>query len=285
MKAVDLKKAGVRNPGLQRGFTLIELLVVIAIIAILAALLLPALSKAKLQAQQTSCISNLKQLTVAGLLYIGDTGSLINNSDPNLPGTLWMGTLIKQYAKVDRVRLCPSAPEREPPVYPKGLGAAGQDPGFADRAWQWQWDYPNPPIRGSYGLNGWLYDDYVAGGRSTEYLFRKESAVQKPVMTPFFMDCVWDDLWPYADDQPYPNLYAANGKGNPPMIGRCVIPRHGWKHPSQAPRNFDITKRLPGAIDMGLFDGHVETVKLELLWSYYWHLNYRPPPRRPGSAF
>src|SRR5690242_7537386 len=78
------------------GFTLVELLAVVATIAILAALLLPILSRAKIKAQRTACFSNLHQLGMAWLMYPTDNNSVLVPSYPAEPEVWVQGDMSKQ---------------------------------------------------------------------------------------------------------------------------------------------------------------------------------------------
>jgi prepilin-type processing-associated H-X9-DG protein len=60
-----------------------------------------------------------------------------------------------------------------------------------------------------------------------------------------------------------------------------LVARHG-SHPSKLSGVWPPTRRLPGAINVSFFDGHVEMVPLENLWQLYWHKGYVPPAKRPG---
>lgn len=94
---------------MARGFTLVELLVVIAVIALLAALLLPALASARRRTQSIQCLSNLRQLGLAMRLYVGDDSrGLLPPDSPAFSEISWVRSLDPYLGPGNAVVTCPS---------------------------------------------------------------------------------------------------------------------------------------------------------------------------------
>jgi len=220
----------------RRAFTLIELLVVIAIVALLMAILMPALQRVKKQAQVVACMSNIKQWSYCWHMYLEDSAGKF----PEGAGSSgdWPDKLRKYYKDRGALTLCPSAT--------KPYSDGGRVP-FG--AWRWRqqgggWsDFANKPGEdyGSYGMNEWL------GDRPGEEFWRTREQ-KKANNIPMFFDCVvWDT---YCRDTDGPS--EVDGLVSNEMQLVCI-------------------NRHNGIINAVFLDLNVRKVGLKELWILNWN--------------
>lgn len=234
----------------RKGFTLIELLVVISIIALLLAILMPALGKVKEKAGQIICRSNQRQAMISSITYS------VDNNGYNLPswatrGQAWYVFLESYIQSTSDMISCPQARK---PLEDAYHGSANGAMGAAKNSWiVYAEDIP-----GGYGYNNWLENDYGGGGKG----ILKHADAKRPAETPAFADCVWGDIgWilesdiipdeEYWDDPILAPESGTGAWGN--LLSRITLSRHG------------------DSINVTMMDGHGEGVKVADLLGLRWH--------------
>lgn len=249
-------------------FTLLELLVVVTIIAMLAAILLPVLGKAKLTGKRISCLNNLRQMSLTRKMYTDDNrGKLILSvaDEDSVDTAVQTGDA--------KVLLCPSTHAPRTPLSQNGWGTADTTYFGSNSA--------APTTPGSYAINGWLSVNHTPVDPFQDFFFKKESDLQAPFTTPLFVDSIWYYVFPLESD---PTLNPANlydgyyghRSGCRHSMGLCFIDRHNSRPPASAPTAFPYASGqvLPGMINMAFADNHAGVVMLNNLWNYTWHRDW-----------
>jgi prepilin-type N-terminal cleavage/methylation domain-containing protein len=259
-----MKKTFRRACSAGAAFTLIELLVVIAIIAILAAMLLPALARAKQKAHQVNCLSNLKQWGVAWIIYTDDhEGSFCGGN----PRGQWVVALKATYGRKPELLLCPSATKKNPPTT-----GSGEARGNTTTAYRFDRSDINDPdiysdqdgfVHASYSPSGWIFASAKSSDVKSSGLWKKITAAKKPSETPLMGDCAWRSAAPgHSPDHTGPNALRPPSAPDLGLAGDWEIAQFAMK-------------RHGKGISLGMLDGSAHRVKAVDLWGTLdWSQNY-----------